>query len=389
MTFKDVLDSPGVKPVLFTIFMASFGFSMILPILPFYALSLGLEPFQLGMLTASFAVMSLLFAPIMGKLADRYGRKRVMIGGMSLFIAGYLVFAFTNSLELAFLARALEGIGAAATFPSCISLLSDFTTEKQRGRAMGLMGMSWSLGFIIGPAFGGIVSASSVQHAFLASAVMAFLNAMSIAFQIKEPKEKQESKDITGKEITLLEHLKSPLLFLFLSSFMITFMIGGMDATLAIYTGEKLGFTSAQVGLIFTYIGVLIMIMQFLGGNLVNRFGELKLIGFGLGLSGLGFFLLSFTHDWVTILIPLAIFVAGNAMVNPSVSSLITKKVAGKRGAVLGLSSSFNSMGQMVGPLFGGYLYGLHHDWAFLGMALVIWAYMILFSIFAIKRLNR
>lgn len=389
MSFKEVIDTPGVKPVLFTLFMASFGFSVILPILPFYALSLGLKPFELGMLTATFAVMNLLFAPIMGKLADRFGRKNIMIIGMSGFVIAYLIFATGTTIESAFIARAIEGISAGAIFPSCISLLSDFTTEKQRGKAMGLMGMSWSLGFIIGPAFGGIAAAISVKDAFLLSALLATFNVASINFQIKEPAEKKESKDLATKEMNLVEHLKSPLLFLFISSFMIMFMIGGMDATLAMYTGEILGFSSPQVGLIFTYIGVLIMIMQFLSGGLVNRYGELNLIRAGLVISGLGFFLLSFTSDWLGLLIPLAVFVAGNALVNPSVASLITKKVSGKRGTVLGLSSSFNSMGQMIGPLLGGFLYEIHHDWAFMGLAMVIWGYAALFSIFAIGKLKK
>ncbi|MEM2138224.1 MAG: MFS transporter [Candidatus Anstonellaceae archaeon] len=382
-----MLSTPGVKAVLFTLFMTAFGFGVILPILPFYALSLGAAPAELGMLTATFAFMSLVFGPVMGKFADKYGRKKILLVGTAGFAAAYILFAFTDSLGMAFFARAIEGIAAAAIFPSCISLLSDFTDEKQRGKAMGMVGMAFSLGLIAGPAFGGIASAISVKDAFLLSAAFAALNFASVKFQIREPPEKQESKDIPQQEISLLEHLSSPLLFLFLGGFITAFMIGGLDAVLAIYTGEKLGFTSPQIGLIFTYIGILIMAMQFISGGLVNRFGELTLIPVGLLLSGTGFFLLIFTQDWLTILLPLAIFVAGNALVFPSVNSLITKKVTGKRGAVLGLLSSFQSLGQMIGPLLGGFLYGIHHDYAFAGLAISIWLYFAIFLSFARKRL--
>ena len=191
------------------------------------------------------------------------------------------------------------------------------------------------------------------------------------------------------QEISLLSHLSSPLLFLFLSSMMITFMIGGIDATLALYTSEKLGFTSAEIGLIFTYIGLLIMAMQFASSTLVNRFGEVRLIQLGLAISGAGFFLLTFTSDWISLLFPLAVFVVGNAMVFPSVNSLITKKVTGKRGAVLGLNNSFSAAGQAIGPLFGGFLYGINHFFAFLGLAIAIWAYFVLFSIVAAKKLGK
>ncbi|MDP2717473.1 MAG: MFS transporter, partial [Candidatus Micrarchaeota archaeon] len=181
------------------------------------------------------------------------------------------------------------------------------------------------------------------------------------------------------QEVTLLSHLRSPLLILFLSSFMITFMIGGIDAVLALFTSERLGFSSAEVGLVFTYIGVLIMVMQVSAGKLINRFGETRLIPVGLLLSGAGFFLLQFADSWAFLLPPLAVFVAGNALVFPSVSSLITKRVVGKRGAVLGLDGSFKSAGQMVGPLLAGFLYGLNPVWAFFGLALCIAVYAAVF----------
>lgn len=387
MSFKEILSVNGIKPVLFTLFMAAFGFGVILPLLPFYALSLGAKPFELGVLTATFAFMQLIFSPLFGKLGDKHGRKKVLLIGTAGFVVSYAIFAFSTTFEMAWFARALEGVFAAGIFPTCISLLSDFTTPQQRGKAMGLMGMTFSLGFIFGPAFGGLAAAISIKAAFLLSALLAGINFCWIFFRLKEPKEKQESKDLAKQEVSLLSHLSSPMLFLFLSSAMITFMIGGIDATLALYTSEKMGFTSAQIGLVFTYIGILIMFMQFAGGNLVNKFGELKLISAGLLLSGAGFFLLSFTHDWVSLLFPLAVFVAGNAMVFPSVNSLITKKVFGKRGAVLGLNNSFSAAGQAIGPLFGGFLYGINHFFAFVGLAAAIWIYFLLFFFIASKKL--
>ncbi len=381
MSFKEIISTKGTLQVLFTIFLGAFGFGIILPILPFYALSLGAEPFQLGMLTGTFALMSLIFGPIMGKAADKFGRKKIIMLGIIGEVCGYLLFAFSHSLPLAFAARAIEGASVGAIFPSCVSLLSDYTTENQRGKTMGLVGMTFSLGFIIGPAFGGFASGISVQTAFLLAAALSFINFLFVFIQIKEPKEKPESRDLAVKEISLLEHLSSPLLFLFLSTFMITFMIGGIEATLALYTSEKLNFGAHQIGVVFTYIGFLIMTMQFLSGNLINKFGELKLIKIGLVLSGTGFFLLLFVQSWTTLFLPLAIFVMGNAFVFPSVSSALTKKVTGKRGVVLGLENSFRSAGQMIGPLLAGFLYGFSHNYAFIGLALAIWGYAIIFSI--------
>src|SRR3989338_8841035 len=383
MSFKEIFSIPGMKPILLTLFLTSMGFGIILPLLPFYALSLGAAPVELGFLTATFAVMQLIFSPVFGKLADRIGRKKVLMMGTLGFMAAYLVFAFATSFWMAILGRALEGFFAAGIFPVCISLLSDLTTPKQRGHAMGLMGMTFSLGFIFGPAFGGFASTFAVQDAFFLAACFSFLNFLWIFFKLKEPKEKPESKEIVSQEVSLLSHLSSPLLFLFLSSLMITFMIGGIEATLALYTSEKLGFNATQMGLIFTYVGVLIMIMQFVGGTLVNRFGEVRMIQAGLFLSGLGFFLIALTNDWISLLIPLAIFVAGNASVFPAVTSLITKKVQGKSGVVLGLNNSFSAGGQIIGPMLGGFLFVINHLFSFLGMALVVFVYLLLFTVFA------
>ena len=388
MSFRQILSTPGVKEVLFTQLLASIGFGIILPILPFYVTSLGAKPFELGILTATFAFVSLVFSPFLGKISDKAGRKKVILFGTFGFVFSYLIFAFASSLEMVFAARALEGLFAAALFPACVSLISDLTTDRQRGKAMGLFSMVFSLGFILGPALGGIASAISVRDAFFLASGLSLLNFAWIFFKLKEPKEKDESKNLVQKETKLLSHLSSPLLFVFLSTFMITFMIGGLDAVLALYTGEKMDFTSAQVGLLFAYIGVLIMVMQFVSGALVNRFGETRLINAGLVFSAAGFVMLVFTHDWISLLLPLAVFVMGNALVFPSASSLLTKRITGNRGAVIGLNGSFASSGQMIGPLLGGFLYGFNHDYAFLGLATVVFAYALFFFLFAGKNLS-
>src|SRR3989338_7195084 len=176
MSFKEILKVEGIKPLLFTLFMAAFGFGVILPLLPFYALSLGAKPFELGVLTATFALMQLVFSPLFGKLGDRHGRKKVLLVGTAGFVVSYVLFAFSTTFEMALFARALEGVFAPGFFPACISLLSDFTTPDQRGKAMGLMGMTFSLGFIFGPAFGGLASTFAVQDAFFLAAGFSFLN---------------------------------------------------------------------------------------------------------------------------------------------------------------------------------------------------------------------
>lgn len=387
MSMKEVISISGIKQVLLTVFLTSIGFGIIIPILPFYSLSLGAKPFELGIIVAVFAFMSLIFSPIMGKLSDKHGRKKIILVGIFGYAISYIILAFSNSLPMVILGRAVAGIFLAAIFPACTSLLSDFTNEKQRGEVMGLFGMALSLGFMLGPAFGGLASAISIKDAFLLSALLSFANLIFVQIKLKEPAEKPESMDLAGKELSMLEHLRSGLLFLFLSSFMASFMIGGHEAIVALYTSERLGFTSAQLGIVFTYVGALVFFSRGITGKLINKFGEINLIRAGLAVSGLGFFSLLFAGDWISLLGSLTVFTLGNALIFPCVPSLITKRTTGKRGVVLGLESSFRSLGLIIGPLLGGFLYGLHHSWAFIGMALVVWIYFLIFSFAGAKKI--
>ncbi|MEK6957810.1 MAG: MFS transporter [archaeon] len=375
MSLLALLKQKDILNVLFAVFMFSFGFGIILPLLPFYSISFGATPFELGLLTATFAFMSLVFSPIFGKISDKVGRKKVLGLGAGGFIVAYVIFAFANSLQMLFIARAIEGICAAAMFPSAVSLLSDFSDEKNRGAMMSLMSMAFSLGFILGPAFGGIASSFSIQGAFLLAALLALLNSASIFLFLKEPQEKEESKGIVEKEMGFLAHIKSRTLLLFIATFMLSFMIGSLEATFALFTSEKFGFGSGQVGVVFTYIGILIFFGQMVSAKLLLKHKETSLIKVGFLLNSTGFLGIFFAPDMITLGLTLALMVFGNALCFPSVISLITKKAHAKRGTILGLNSSFQSLGQLIGPIFSGFLFGLGHIFSFAG----VWGALIVF----------
>ncbi len=381
MSFKEIVKKREIRSTLLTLLLTAVGFGVILPILPFYSLEFGASAADLGVLTAIFALLNLIFAPIIGKFSDKVGRKKVLLAGTSGFILAYLIFAFAPSLEFLFLARAIEGIAAAGIFPACVSLISDFTSDKQRGKAMALVGMTFSLGFIIGPALGGLAEILSIQGAFFAAAALSALNFISVYLQIKEPREKKESMQIVEKEISLLQHLSSPLLLFFIATFMISFQIGGMQAILALFTKERLNFGAGEVGILFTFIGFLIMFFQFVSGNLVNKIGEARMVQIGLFLAGLGYLSLAFISSWLTIILPLAVLTLGNAFVFPSVSSHISKVASRNRGASMGLLSSFQSLGMLFGPLSAGFLYTINQTYAFFGLTAVVWSYFLIFSI--------
>tara|TARA_Y100000310_G_scaffold344957_1_gene460780 strand:- start:7234 stop:8388 length:1155 start_codon:yes stop_codon:yes gene_type:complete len=374
MKNKDLLS------VLFAIFMYAFGFGIILPILPFYSLNFGATPFELGLLTATFAFMSLILSPVFGKASDSIGRKKIITIGTIGFIVAYIIFAFADSLFMVFVARAIEGIAAAAMFPAAISLISDFSTEKTRGAAMSLMGMAFSLGFILGPAFGGLASSISIPIAFFLAAALSLANTITVTLFLKEPEEKEESKDIVEKEVGFLSHIKSKMLILFMGTFMLSFLIGGLEATFALFTFQKFGFGTGEVGLVFMYIGVLIFFGQFISAKLLMKYKESTLIKAGFVMNSTGFFGIFFAPDMIFLGLSLGVMVLGNALSMPSVISLITKKAQAKRGTILGLNGSFQSLGQLIGPIFGGFLFGLTPFFSFAGIAAALVLYLLIFT---------
>ncbi len=377
MGLLDLLKQKDILNVLFAVFMFSFGFGIILPLLPFYSISFGAKPFELGLLTATFAFMSLILSPVFGRVSDSWGRKKVLAMGAFGFVIAYIIFAFADSLFMLFAARAIEGVAAAAMFPAAVSLLSDFSDEKSRGAVMSLMGMAFSLGFILGPAFGGIASSFSIQGAFLLAALLALSNSLMIFLFLKEPQEKEESRGIAEKEMGFLAHIKSRTLLLFIATFMLSFMIGSLEATFALFTSEKFGFGSGQVGLVFTYIGILIFFGQLASAKLLLKHRETTLIKVGFLLNSTGFLGIFFAPDMITLGLTLALMVFGNALCFPSVISLITKKAQAKRGTILGLNSSFQSLGQLIGPIFSSFLFGIGHIFSFAG----VWGALIVFLI--------
>jgi MFS family permease len=391
MSALDVLKIRGLKPILFTVFMGTFGFSVVLPILPFYLMEAGGKTYEMGMLTAIYAIANLVAAPFMGRMADKWGRKKVILLGISCSIIAYLIYAFSFTVEHAFIARALGGIGYACVLPSCISLISDYTTKEQRGMAMGFFGMSMSLGIILGPAAGGLISAYNMRDAFFLSELLVLANFLFVYLFVSEPQHKIEEEKVanTDRGISPWVYIASPLIFIFIGAAFTTSLMGGLDATLALFCGQQLGFDSTQVGLLFTLVGVVTIAAQFVSGNLINRFGEPHLIKFGLFLSGTGFLLLVFAGGWLTLIIPLGILATGNALTTPSVNSLLTKKVSGERGLALGISASFTAVGLAGGPLLAGFLYSMNPTWGFIGLGLITWTYALIFAFIGAKKLEK
>ncbi|MCC3358543.1 MFS transporter [Bacillus sp. REN16] len=346
-------------PILFAVmFLVYVGFGIIIPVIPFYAEDLGASPTELGLLMAVYSLMQFLFAPMWGRISDRIGRKPVMMIGIFGLAVSFFLMALSTNLWMLFAARIIGGFLSAANMPTVMAYAADITSEEDRGKGMGVIGASIGLGFVFGPAIGGIFSKTDLQMPFYIAGSLSLLTFFLVMVVLKESLPKENRHQTERKRSGLLKALNGPESVLFFLSLFITLSLSGLEATFAYFAAEKAGLGTTELGYIFMIMGLAGAIVQGgLVGRLTKRFGEGFVIQIGIFVSALGFFLILFTKDFLTAAIFLTVFGVGNGVIRPAVSALLTKRSKTGHGSVTGLLSSFDSLGRILGPVLGGLLY--------------------------------
>ncbi|MFS0820553.1 MFS transporter [Bacillus sp. 1P02SD] len=381
------MDTKKALPILFAVmFLVYVGFGIIIPVIPFYAEDLGASPTELGLLMAVYSLMQFLFAPMWGRISDRIGRKPVIMIGIFGLAVSFFLMALSTELWMLFAARIIGGFLSAANMPTVMAYAADITSEEDRGKGMGVIGASIGLGFIFGPAIGGIFSKTDLQMPFYIAGTLSLLTFFLVMFVLKESLPKEERHKTERKRTGLLKALNGPESVLFFLSLFITLSLSGLEATFAYFAAEKAGLGTTELGYIFMIMGLAGAIVQGgLVGRLTKRFGEGFVIQIGIFVSAIGFFLILFTKNFLTAAIFLTIFGVGNGVIRPAVSALLTKRVKTGHGSVTGLLSSFDSLGRILGPILGGLLYSVSVGLPYIsGIFLSAIAY-ILFKIYAVK----
>jgi MFS transporter, DHA1 family, tetracycline resistance protein len=342
-----------------TVFIDLLGFGIIIPLLPFYAESFGASAFSIGLLGTSFSLMQFLFSPIWGRWSDKIGRKPIILVGLMGSCLSYLALALSTSLALVFVARIVGGI-AGANIPTAQAYIADVTTPENRARGMGMVGAAFGLGFIFGPAIGGVLSRFGPETPMWFASALCLANFIAAWFLLPESRSANATTKSLGRMDAFRHAMTKPgLLLVFVLFFLVTLAFSGFEATFAIFSEAKFGYTTSTIGFVFAFIGVVLALVQgVLVGRVVKVIGERRLIPMAIAAIAIGIGLVPFAWSVPTLLGALGILAVGMGFNGPSLTAMVSKlSDADDQGGNLGLASSLGSLGRVVGPAWGGYLY--------------------------------
>ncbi|KYG59114.1 MFS transporter [Planococcus maritimus] len=348
--------------LMFNMFIAMSGIGLIIPIMPAYLETFGVAGQALGTLIATFAFAQFLFSPISGELSDKYGRKNLIIFGLVVFGLSQLLFGMATELWVLYLARFFSGVGGAFLIPPMMAFVADITTYEERGKGMGLLGASMSLGFMIGPGIGGFLSEVSLQFPFYVATSVALLAALLSFFAL--PNVKPAVQAVGYKRENLYQQMKrsvyTPYFVMLLVMFIFAFGLSNFQSTIALYVDKQFQFTPKEISVVITVGGFVGVIVQtFVIDSLFKRFGEMRVILVNLLISAAAMIGILFVNTFWTILLVAAIFFTAASLLRPAINTLISKLAGDSQGFAAGMNNAYMSLGNMIGPALAGILFDI------------------------------
>jgi MFS transporter, DHA1 family, tetracycline resistance protein len=349
--------------ILSIVFIDLIGFGMIIPILPLYAQRFQATEWQIGLLLASYSLMQFLASPLLGWLSDRYGRKPVLLCSLVGSALGYVLMANAVSLTMLFAARILAGISGASV-GTASAYIADITPPENRSKRIGLIGAAFGVGFILGPAIGGILSHFSVVAPFWFAAVLSILNAIAMWILLPEPDRHavRQQGPVNLKET--FEQAGSWRLGVITLIYFIG--IAGFAIVTVIYaqvSNRRFDLNQSQISYIFVMMGLIGALIQ--GGaigRLAKRFGDVNLAITGFAVMAISMMAMPLAHSIFSFLLFSAGLALGNSLSQPTMSAIASKGASpALQGRVLGIVQSAGSLGRVFGPVIAGILLTRDH----------------------------
>ena len=371
------------------VFSNLLGFGIIIPLLPYYAENFGANPNEVTLLMASYSLMQLIFSPILGRVSDIYGRKKILILCLIGSAISYLFLYFATNFILILFARSVAGLFGSTT-AIANAYMTESTSSENRSKGMGLIGAAFGLGLVFGPVIGGYFGGGDINNIdyktpFFFAFIVATISFLLANFILIEPKKRNKqfvSMNFLDLFKDLLSLFKIPsILFLITVFFIVTFSFAGFETTFALWTERAMNWASKQTGYAFTLTALLVTIIQgvFIG-KLTKKFGELKLLIASCFLMLVGLFLITWSEqNLYYLVIALGTLGISVGLGNPSLNSLLSKNLNKNIiGTSFGIIQSVGSLARILSPLAMGnlfYFFGMNSPYNF-------GAFLMFFSLF-------
>jgi DHA1 family tetracycline resistance protein-like MFS transporter len=339
--------------IFITLLVNLVGFGIIIPLLPFYAQTFGASPLVIGLLFASFSLCQLIAAPLLGEVSDRWGRRPVLIFSLLGTVVSFAMLAVATNLTMLFAARIVDGLSG-GNITTARAYIADITPEDQRAKAFGILGAAFGLGFIIGPALGGLFSHISYTAPIWAAAVITVLATLLAWLWLPETIHRTHAGGFAWRALAVLSR-RANLRLLFTVDFAYWTAFAVYQTTFALFGAHRFGFDAAHTGYLLSAFGFLgVLVQGLLVGPIAAALGERRTLSIGLLAAAVGWGGSALTHSlpvFVALLVPGAI---GIGLCNATLSALISKAASpGEQGRVQGAAGALESLGRTIGPVWG------------------------------------
>jgi MFS transporter, DHA1 family, tetracycline resistance protein len=394
--------TPALGFIFITVLIDVIGIGIIIPVMPqlleeLGAGSAGEASMTGGILLSSYAIMQFFFAPILGGLSDKYGRRLIILISLFGLTIDYLFLALAPTIALLFIGRLIAGIGG-ASFTTASAYIADVSTPEKRAQNFGLLGAAFGLGFVLGPAIGGFLGDIGTRIPFFAAAGLTMLNWIYGFFILPESLSKENRREFSWKRANPIGSLKQlrtyPLMFgLITSIFIIYIATHSVNSNWSFFNEEVFDWSPKQIGLSLTYVGVLVSIVQAVFVKIfIKRFGVKRAIYTGLAFNALGLLLFSMVYQEWMIYAVTTVYVLGG-IAGPSLQGIMSNMVpSNQQGELMGAITSLQNLANIIGPFVMTsifFYFTSQSDVYFPGAAFALGSVLILVSIIFATRTLR
>jgi DHA1 family tetracycline resistance protein-like MFS transporter len=388
----------GALPILFVyVIVVLLGFSLILPLLPYYAKQFNASTFVIGLLAASNALAQIIGIPVIGRLSDRFGRRPMILLGTAAGAVSFLILGFARSLPVLFAARILDGL-LGGNVALAQAYITDITEEKDRARSLGIIGAAFGIGFIFGPAAGGLLSRWGYGVPSFAAAGLSVLNFAWVLAALPESltPERRAALRVSAKPpvtaAALVSALREPVVGPLLITrlfYALAFMI--FQSSFALWAADRLGFSAQSTSFVLAYVGLLSVLVQGLAiGPLTRRFSERTLIVAGIVVLAASLLTWAFVPNLALLLAVLAPMALSAGVLNVSLTSSLTKAVhRDEVGGSLGLATALQGIASVAAPVIGGALLQKVGSWSLGVLGALILTGLVVFTAARIRAPTR